>query len=434
MKRRALLGFLLLYAFWALPAQAAGRFIVRVNGGLATIESLCAALGCQVGLGLDGSLGQVFLVTTSDLVDPKIFLATLVVATGIIDAEFDLRASASQSSYTIPAALSDTSPVTYFGSTVPGGYVNQPATQIVRLSDTQGAFGVKGAGIVAVIDTGVDPNHPALQSVLVPGYDFTRNQSGKADETADVKLSKPPVTSGVPPAWVSPNAVALVDQSTAAVVDGKSQYSDFGHGTMVAGVIHLIAPGAMIMPLKAFVADGTAYASDILRAIYRAVQTNANIINMSFNLAAYSKEVEKAVDFANRNGVICVAAAGNNGQNALLYPAALSEVMAVASTTNDDQRSSFSNYGQNFIWVAAPGEGIITTYPFGTYAAAWGTSFSTGFISGVAALMLDVQLNCDQLESAQSMAHAKSIDSDLGNGRLDAYQAVQAWRQILGMQ
>jgi subtilisin family serine protease len=387
-----------------------------------------------VGLGLDGSLGQVFLVTTSDLVDPKIFLATLVVATGIIDAEFDLRASASQSSYTIPAALSDTSPVTYFGSTVPGGYVNQPATQIVRLSDTQGAFGVKGAGIVAVIDTGVDPNHPALQSVLVPGYDFTRNQSGKADETADVKLSKPPVTSGVPPAWVSPNAVALVDQSTAAVVDGKSQYSDFGHGTMVAGVIHLIAPGAMIMPLKAFVADGTAYASDILRAIYRAVQTNANIINMSFNLAAYSKEVEKAVDFANRNGVICVAAAGNNGQNALLYPAALSEVMAVASTTNDDQRSSFSNYGQNFIWVAAPGEGIITTYPFGTYAAAWGTSFSTGFISGVAALMLDVQLNCDQLESAQSMAHAKSIDSDLGNGRLDAYQAVQAWRQILGMQ
>jgi Subtilase family len=106
----------------------------------------------------------------------------------------------------------------------------------------------------------------------------------------------------------------------------------------------------------------------------------------------------------------------------------------VASTTNGDQRSSFSNYGQNFIWVAAPGEGIITTYPFGTYAAAWGTSFSTGFISGVAALMLDVQLNCDQLESSQSMAHAKSIDPDLGNGRLDAYQAVQAWRQMLGMQ
>jgi subtilisin family serine protease len=433
MKRRALLSFILLYAFWAMPARAEGRFIVRVNGGLPTIQSVCAVLGCQVGLGLDGSLGQLFLVTTSDLVNPNIFLAILSGTTGIVDAELDLRAHSSQSSYTIPAALSDTSPVTYFGSTVPDGYVNQPATQIVRLSDTQGAFGVKGAGTVAVIDTGVDPNHPALQSVLVPGYDFTRNQSGKADETADVKLSSPPVVNGVPPAWVNPNTAAIVGQSTAAVVNGQSQYGDFGHGTMVAGVIHLVAPGAMIMPLKAFLADGTAYSSDILRAIYWAVQNNANIINMSFNLAAYSKEVEKAVDFANRNGVICIAAAGNNGKNALFYPAALTDVMAVASTTNDDQRSSFTNYGQNFIWVAAPGEGIITTYPFGTYAAAWGTSFSTGFVSGVVALMLDVQLNCDQLESAQSMAHAKAITPDLGNGRLDAYQAVQAWRQMLGM-
>jgi subtilisin family serine protease len=434
MKRRSLLSFLVLYALWVMPAQAAGRFIVRDSGGLSGIQSVCVALGCNVAGGLDGSLGQVFLVTNSSSVDPNTFLAILNATTGIVDAELDLRAHTSQSSYTIPAALSDTSPVTYFGSTVPDGYVNQPATQIVRLADTQGAFWVKGAGIVAVIDTGVDPSHPALQSVLISGYDFTRNQGGKADEKPDVGLSTAPVVNGVPPAWVSSNAVGVVDQSTAAVVNGTSEYGDFGHGTMVAGVIHLVAPGAMIMPLKAFLANGTAYTSDILRAIYCAVQNNANIINMSFNLAAYSTEVEKGVEFANRSGVICVASAGNNGQDALLYPAALSDVMAVASTTNDDQRSSFSNYGQNFIWVAAPGEGIITTYPFGTYAAAWGTSFSTGFVSGVAALMLDVQSNCDQLESSQSIAHAKSITPDLGNGRLDAYQAVQAWRQMLGMQ
>jgi subtilisin family serine protease len=434
MKRRALLSSLLLYAFSVMSAQGAGRFIVRDSGGLSGIQSVCVSLGCNVVGGLDGSIGQVFVVAFSGSVDPNTLLTTLSSATGIVDVELDLRAHAAQSSYTIPPALSDTSPVTYFGSTVLDDYVNQPATQIIRLPDTQTTFRVKGAGIVAVIDTGVDPNHPALRSVLVPGYDFTRNQSGKADETADVQLSNPPGVNGVPPAWVNPNAVALVDQSTAAVVNGTSQYDDFGHGTMVAGVIHLVAPGAMIMPLKAFLADGTAYTSDILRAIYRAVQSNVNVINMSFNLAAYSTEVEKAVEFANRNGVICVASAGNNGQDALFYPAALSDVMAVASTTNDDQRSSFSNYGQNFIWVAAPGEGIITTYPFGTYAAAWGTSFSTGFISGVAALMLDVQPNCDQLESKQSIAHAKSITPDLGNGRLDAYQAVQAWRQTLGLQ
>ncbi|MFL6353814.1 MAG: hypothetical protein ACJ74Z_18470 [Bryobacteraceae bacterium] len=153
------------------------------------MQSVCVALGCSVGGGLDGSLGQVFLVTSSGLVDAKIFLAVLNATTGIVHAELDLRAHALNSSYTIPAALSDTSPITYFGSTVPDGYVNQPATQLIRLSDTQATFNVKGGGIVAVIDTGVDPNHPALQRVLVPGYDFTRNQSGKADETTDVNLS-----------------------------------------------------------------------------------------------------------------------------------------------------------------------------------------------------------------------------------------------------
>src|SRR5690349_18381001 len=169
MKRRALLSSLLLYAFSVMSAQGAGRFIVRDSGGLSGIQSVCVSLGCNVVGGLDGSIGQVFVVAFSGSVDPNTLLTTLSSATGIVDVELDLRAHAAQSSYTIPPALSDTSPVTYFGSTVPDGYVNQPATQILRLPDTQTTFRVKGAGIVAVIDTGVDPNHPALRSVLVPG-------------------------------------------------------------------------------------------------------------------------------------------------------------------------------------------------------------------------------------------------------------------------
>src|SRR5207248_3133153 len=79
------------------------------------------------------------------------------------------------------------------------------------------------------------------------------------------------------------SAAAVLEQSTAAVVDGNNQYAAFGHGTMVMGVIHLVAPTAQLLPLKAFKSDGTGTLSDILQAIYYAVQNNANVINMSFD-------------------------------------------------------------------------------------------------------------------------------------------------------
>lgn len=432
MKRRRWLGCLLLCVFWAITARADDRFIVRVTGGSAAIQALCQALGCTVAESIDGSLGQVFLVTTPDTVNANTFLQELLDSAAVVDAELDLLAQA-DSKWKVPKALYDNTLVTYFGTTVPDGYVNQPATSIVGVQNTQTSFGLKGAGVVAVIDTGVDPNHPALQGVLLQGYDFTRNQSG-ADETKDVQLSSPPVIKGSQPQWMSPNSSAVVDQSTAAVVDGNSAYNDFGHGTMVTGIVHLVAPGAKILPLKAFRADGTAYTSDILRAVYYAITNNANILNMSFNLASYSQEMANAINLANAKRIISVAAAGNSGEEILVYPAALPNVMGIASTTNDDELSSFSNYGSQLVWVGAPGEGVVTTYPFATYAAGWGTSFSTPFVSGTAALMLDVSSLCDESESAQAMAHAKAINSYLGNGRLDTYQAVQAWREMLGIQ
>ncbi|MGI9070675.1 MAG: S8 family peptidase [Bryobacteraceae bacterium] len=417
-----------------MPARAERRFIVRDKGGLPTLQSICAALGCNVAEALDASLsrGQVFLLTTPDSVDPTTFLRTLLMQTGVIDAELDQLAHTSKSGYTIPKSLSDTKPVNYFGQTVPDGYVNQPATHIIRMRYTQKTFRLKGAGIAAVIDTGIDPNHPALKNTLVPGYDFTRNQDGEGDETVDVTLSTTPTAGN--PIWVNQQGAARIDQSTAAVVDGNPHYSAFGHGTMVAGIIHLVAPRANLMPLKVFRADGTGYNSEIIRAIYFAVFHNANILNMSFNLAAFSLEVKNAVNFADLKGLISVAAAGNSGKEILVYPAAFSNVMGIASTTNDDQRSLFSNYGKRLVWVAAPGEGVVTTYPFATYAAGWGTSFSAPFVSGVAALMLEVQTPCNESESAQAMAHAKPIDPTLGHGLLDSYQAVLAWRQFLKLQ
>jgi subtilisin family serine protease len=358
----------------------------------------------------------------------------------VIDGELDLVAQVAGSETTAPPALYDNVPVTYYGSTVPDGYIHQPATAIIRLADTQTAYpNVAGAGVVAVIDTGVDPNHPALKGVLLPGYDFTRNQQG-ADETKDVSLSSAPVIQGAQPQWVSGNGsgsltqstVAVVDQSTATAVDGSAQYGDFGHGTMVTGLIHLVAPTAKLLPLKAFRADGTGYTSDILRAIYQAILQHANVINMSFTLAAYSQEVATALDLATLTGTVSVAAAGNSAEDTLLYPAALWNVIGIASTTDDDELSSFSNYGSQLVWIGAPGEGVVTTYPFSTYAAAWGTSFSAPLVSGVAALLLDVNYLSDQQSSASSTSHAKPIGPDVGHGRLDIFQAVEAWVQAVG--
>jgi subtilisin family serine protease len=315
--------------------------------------------------------------------------------------------------------------------------------------------------VVADIDTGVDPNHPVLKSSLLTGYDFTRNQSG-GSEMADVSQSTVAVLDGesVQSAQVSQSTVAVLDQSTVAVLDGNPEYSAFGHGTMTAGIIHLVAPQAKILPLKAFQSNGTGYNSDILRAIYYAVGHGAKVINMSFNYSTSSNELASAVNYATSSGVICVAAAGNSGEQTTVYPAALKGVIDVASTSNQDIQSNFSNFGAPPVWLAAPGEGVMTTYPFGTYAAGWGTSFSTPLVSGTAALMassyntqsssgggltlsllgLTISLNGSANASkwepqvAKALAHTQNIsDPQLGNGRLDTYQAVQAWRTALGL-
>jgi subtilisin family serine protease len=441
LKRTSLLALLLIYSLSALPAQANARFIVRIAGGLPIAQILCSVLGCSVGQTLDGSNGHVFLVTNlNSVVSDGNFLSSLLSQLGVTNAEPDLLAAIAQSANAVPAALTDRSPISYFGQTVPDGYVNQPANQIIGLRSAQTTLNVSGKNVVvAVIDTGIDPNHPTLTNSLVPGYDFTRNLDGEADETSDVTLFSTPQPD-TSPAWVNSTEPALVDQSTAAVVDGNPGYADFGHGTMVAGIIHVVAPHSLLMPLKAFSPDGTGHTSDIIRAVYWAISHHANIINMSFSLPGYSQEMKNALQQASLNGIIAVASAGNTGQQFQSYPAAYSTVMGVASTNDSDQRSTFSSYG-NDVWIAAPGEGIVTTYPFATYAAGWGTSFSCPYVAGVTALMLDgggslltqLLIFQNQLTGSRSVAHAKPIYPPLGNGRLQVQQAIQAWRSALGL-
>lgn len=417
----------------AAPARADNRIIVRSTLGLPGLQNLCLLQNCTVVGSLGDPLNQLFLLTTP--LDPTIFLNLISTLPGIIDAELDQLLSligGLNTATAAPASLSDNAPVTYYNSTVWNGYANQPAAQIVHVSTAQNQFAVAGAGIVSDIDTGVDPNHPAFAGVLLPGYDFTRNQAG-ASELNDLSPSDFPSTpppcppSTCPGGVVNQSTIAILDQSTIAILDTDPKYAAFGHGTMVLGVIHLVAPKATLLPLKAFSSNGTGYLSDILRAIYYAVANGTNVINMSFDIPSSSRELSSALSYANQSALICAASAGNDGQKEIVYPAALQNfVMGVASTSNTDTRSSFSNYGDAIVWVAAPGEGIVSTYPFSTYAAGWGTSFSAPFVSGGGALLLNKQSKMNESQAAAAVAHAVPVGTDMGNGRLDLVQALTA--------
>ncbi len=438
------------------------RLVVSDSLGLNGILNLCALLGCSTVESLGDPQGQLFMIEIPPALAPLTSLLNLNLL-GLVSIETDqVVQTQGASAGAVPTYLSDEAPYTYYGTTVWHGYVYQPANTLIRTGTTQTAFNTAGSGVVvADIDTGVDPNHPVLKNVLLTGYDFTRNQSG-GSEMSDVSQSTVAVLDGdnLQTAQVSQSTVAVLDQSTVAVLDGNPNYAAFGHGTMTAGIIHLVAPQAKILPLKAFQANGTAYNSDILRAIYYAVAHGAKVINMSFNYTTSSQQLANAVNYATASGVICVAAAGNSGEQTTVYPGALKGVIDVASTSNQDTQSTFSNYGAPPVWLAAPGEGVMTTYPYGTYAAGWGTSFSTPLVTGTTALMvseyntqsssgggglslsllgISISLGGSNLPSwepqaAKALAHADNIsDPQLGNGRLDTYQAVQAWIKNLGL-
>jgi subtilisin family serine protease len=332
--------------------------------------------------------------------------------------------------------------VELYGTTAWVGYVQQPAmyaTNATNLDQNAAGSGV----IVAVIDTGIDSQNPILAPALAPGYDFTRNVAGYASDLADINQSTAAILEQSTAAILESTQVvrlnqstaAILEQSTAAILEGNPPPSHFGHGTMVAGLIHLVAPTARIMPLKAFNADGTADVSDIVRAIYYATDNGARVINMSFELPQISDALLKAVNYATRKGVICVASAGNDSQASLVYPAAYGNVIAVGSVDQQNQLSRFSNYGPDLVSVAAPGEALITTYPGNHYAAAWGTSFSSALVAGTAADLLSaIDHNLAPLMQAGDVRRAVSHGVACGNATslgascLDLNQAMQFFK------
>jgi len=403
-------------------AAEAAQYLLRVNRASA-LEQVCRTHGLKVVRSI-GWLSLYTVTGASEASDPTLvarvradqavstFEPDFVATTGVTAA----RSGIEQTTQPLDEALAvDRTLVDFHGALAWNGYVNQPALAKLEVGATRTDIS-EGEGItVAVIDSGVDPDHPLLRDVLLPGYDFTRNVSG-ASEWGDLDQSTAAILDGDRCRTYSPGATgeegtvvqstaAILDsacvpgrltQSTAAILDTESQTRlagapplppAFGHGTMVAGLIHAVAPRARILPLKAFSADGTGRSADIAQAIYYAVLNGARVLNLSFTFENESQEVRYATAFAAQQGCIVVAAAGNEGLVVQRWPAQHDWVVGVGATTLWDTRAPFSNQGYGTFKVGAPGVDLVTTFPGGYYAAVSGTSFSTPLVSGAVVLM-----------------------------------------------
>jgi subtilisin family serine protease len=162
----------------------------------------------------------------------------------------------------------------------------------------------------------------------------------------------------------------------------------WGHGTHVAGIIAHIAPQSKLLPIRVLDAEGRGNTFTLAYAIEWAVKRGAKIINLSLGTTFDSRVLSQVIEEAVDQGVIIVAAAGNNNQPNRQYPVGYPDVIGVTAVDSRNHKASFANYG---VWIdfAAPGVGITSTIigAQGSGYASWsGTSMSTAFLSGALTL------------------------------------------------
>lgn len=415
--------------------SAETRYVLETSAD-AVVLGLASRYGFDIISTSRNSEGYLYTIRTADPL-PSAAIQALRAEYGIREVELSRVFDEAESKATkvSPAAL-DTPPpgwtartaANYYGSAVLASYTAQRAGQIVRLSEAQQSFG-GGGGVVAIIDTGVDTFHPALQGVLLPGYDFTQDRPDTVSEVASAVTRSPLSQSTVEildsrffAVTLEQSTVEILDQSTVEILDGTLPKA-FGHGTMVAGLVHLVAPNARILPLKAFQPDGSASLYDVARAIRYAADYGATVINLSMSYTPDSPVVRSAVAYAQAKGAACIASSGNLGKEIKVYPAAYPGVIGVGSVNSSDRRSPFSNYGDSTD-TSAPGEALITLYPGGNYAAVWGTSFSTALVSGATALVRSVSPRMRANELKDAFEHGVVIRQEMGDARLDLVQLL----------
>ena len=245
--------------------------------------------------------------------------------------------------------------------------------------------------VIAILDTGVDAAQPDLQGALVPGRDVVNGDDDPSD--------------------------------------------DNGHGTQVAGIaagrtnngigIASYCWTCSIMPVKVLGARGTGSTSDLAAGITWAADHGADVINMSLGSQSSSSTVAAAVRYAHDRGVVLVAAAGNYGTTAEVYPAAYTEVIGVAASDATDQLYSWSGRGP-WVAVSAPG------FNFTTGLNAWygefaGTSSAAPVVAGVAGLVRAAMPQATVVDVERAIeAGAAPIGNVVAFGRVDAAAAVAA--------
>lgn len=251
--------------------------------------------------------------------------------------------------------------------------------------------------IVAVLDTGIDFNHPDLTGRILTGYDFVNN-------------------------------------------DGDP-FDDRGHGTSVAGIISAVADNGVgiagvagladvkILPVKVLDRDGYGTALDIAKGIRYAVQSGVQVINLSFGGDFKSFEIQDAINFAIQSGCLVIAAAGNDGKNEVSFPASISGVIAVSAMNKLTNRAYFSNYGPE-VFLTAPGENIMTVLKGGNYGYVSGTSFSAPYVSGIASVLLGFKYQGTESLTQMLADSAADIgpagkDNEFGYGLVNAYEAAR---------
>jgi len=301
-------------------------------------------------------------------------------------------------------------------------YRDQWAPQAMRLPQAQQI--AIGAGVrVAVLDTGVDLSHPALAGRLLPGRDFVDGDDDPSE-----------AGSAADPAW--------------------------GHGTHVAGLVALAAPGARIMPLRVLRPDGSGDMWAITEAIVWALDPDGNpdtddgahVINLSLGSISRTRLYETLSTIASCNapravpsrdlsdpgydddrrrcelraGAIVVAAAGNDAsEKTKQYPAAENEYGLLPVAASDAQRliASFSNQG-GWIELAAPGDGITSAMPGGLWATWSGTSMAAPLAAGTAALLRGRDFAASPKDIVRTLERASALLC--GNARQRQVDALAA--------